>query len=161
LGAASGDDRRLARAVRAGSEDRFREAEVEHLDRAIRCDLDIGGLEIAVDDALFVRRFERLGNLSRDGEHLGDRHRSARDAVRERLALDQLEHECAEVVSGVSLSFFDAVNRCDVGMIQRRQHARLTLKARDAVSVGRERGRQNLDRDLAPEPAVMGAVDLL
>ena len=42
---------------------RLREAEVEHLHRAVGADLDVGGLEVAVDDPLLVRRLERLGHL--------------------------------------------------------------------------------------------------
>ena len=50
-----------------------REAEVEHLHCAVGTHLDVGGLEIPVDDPLLVRRFERLGDLFRDGERLVDR----------------------------------------------------------------------------------------
>ena len=55
--------------------DRFRQTEVEHLHRAVGADLDVRGLEIAVNDALLVRRFERVGNLPRDRERLVDRER--------------------------------------------------------------------------------------
>ena len=49
--------------------------------RAVRRDLDVGRFQIAVDDALLVRRFERLGDLARDRERLRDRQRTrARDA---------------------------------------------------------------------------------
>ena len=36
-------------------------------------DLDIGGFQIAMDDALLVRRFQRLGYLACDGQRLGGR----------------------------------------------------------------------------------------
>ena len=49
------------------------EAKVEHLDDALGRDLDVGGLQIAMDDALFVRGFERLGDLARDGQRLAER----------------------------------------------------------------------------------------
>ena len=42
------------------------EAEVEDLDLAVRRQLDVGGLEVAVDDALLVGALERLGDLLRD-----------------------------------------------------------------------------------------------
>ena len=54
---------------------RLGEAEVEHLHRAVGPHLDIRGLEIAVDDPLLVRRFERLRDLLRDGQCLVDRDR--------------------------------------------------------------------------------------
>ena len=40
-------------------------------------DLDVGGLEVAMDDALLVRGFERVGDLPRDRQRVGER-RSAR-----------------------------------------------------------------------------------
>ena len=65
------DDRR-ARA-RASGLHRFREAEVQHLHRAVGPHLDVRGLEIAVDDPLLVRRFERLGDLLRDRQRFVER----------------------------------------------------------------------------------------
>ena len=44
----------------------LRQPEVQHLHRAIGFDLDVGGLQIAMDDALLVRGLERLGDLLRD-----------------------------------------------------------------------------------------------
>ena len=41
------------------------------------CDLDVGRLEIAMDDALLVRRFEGVGDLPRDGERVVHRQRLA------------------------------------------------------------------------------------
>ena len=58
------DGRRLRDVRRAaGRLHRLCQAEVEHLDGAVGADLDVGGLEVAVDDALLVRGFERLGDL--------------------------------------------------------------------------------------------------
>ena len=45
-------------------------------------------------------------------------------------------------------------------MIQRREHPRFALEARAPVGIGRERERQDLDRDVAPELVVARAVDL-
>ncbi len=49
------------------------ETEVEHLHRAVGAHLHIRGLEIAMDDPLFVRGLERVGDLLRDGEGVGER----------------------------------------------------------------------------------------
>ena len=72
---------------------RLRQPEVEHLHRAVGAHLDVGRLEIAMDDALLVRRFERLGDLPRDRQRLVERNRPARDAVGERRPFDQLQDE--------------------------------------------------------------------
>ena len=52
------------------------------------------------------------------------------------------------------------MDRDDVGVVERRRRARLLLEALQAVRVLRERRRQHLDRDLAPEPRVLRPVDL-
>ena len=44
--------------------------EVQHFDRTVAGDLDIRRLEVAMDNALLVRRFERLGDLARDRPYL-------------------------------------------------------------------------------------------
>ena len=55
---------------------------------------------------------------------------------RERLALDELENQEADAVR-----FLEAVDRADVGMVQRREHPRLALEAREPIRVARERAR--------------------
>ena len=72
---------------------RLGEPEVEDLDRAVGSDLDVGGFEIAVDDALLVRRLEGLGDLEGDGDGLVHRDRAASDALGEILAVDELHDE--------------------------------------------------------------------
>ena len=71
------------RAARSGLH-RLREAEVQHLHRAVGSHLDVRGLQIAVDDPLLVRRFERLGDLPRDRQRFVERdRRRARCAARD------------------------------------------------------------------------------
>ena len=50
-------------------------------------------LQIAMDDALLVRRLERLGDLPRNWERIINREWPFRDAVGESLAFDQLHHQ--------------------------------------------------------------------
>jgi hypothetical protein len=57
-------------------------------------------LEIAMDDALFVRSLECRRNLLRD--RVAHRHGTARDAFGERFALDQFEDESAHARAGVA-----------------------------------------------------------
>jgi hypothetical protein len=71
----------------------LREAEVQHLDAIIGGELDVRRFEVAVNDPLVVCGFERVHELSREAERVGQRHGTARDAFVERRALDQLEDE--------------------------------------------------------------------
>ena len=45
-------------------------------------------------------------------------------------------------------------------MVQRREHLRLALEPRQPLGIARERAGQDLDRDVATEPRVAGAIDL-
>ena len=54
----------------------------------------------------------------------------------------------------------DAVNRPDVGMIERRQQARLALEARAPVGIGQPEIRQDLEGDLAAERRVASPIDV-
>jgi hypothetical protein len=79
-------DRRCLRYVgryHAGRLHRLREAEVQYLYYPIGAHFDVGRLEITIDDALLVRRFERLDDLLGDRECLIEWNGSARDALSE------------------------------------------------------------------------------
>lgn len=52
-----------------------RQAEVENFHGAVRPQLDVGWLQVAVDDALLVRGLHSFGNLPRDGQRSVKRHR--------------------------------------------------------------------------------------
>ena len=131
------------------------QAEVEDLDLTLRRDLDVGGLEIAMDDALRVCRIERVGNLAGQPHRLAHRHRPARDDVGERVALDQLEHQGANAVN-----VFDPVERRDVRMIERSEQPRLSIEPRQSIRIERRRGGEDLDRHIAAEPRIARAIDL-
>ena len=57
-------------------------------------------------------------------------------------------------------ALFEAVDRGDVRMVQRREHFRFALKARQPIVVSGERGGQDLDRDLALQLRVGRAIHL-
>ena len=95
---------------------------------------------------------ERGCDLQRDAGDLVSRHRPARDPRRQRLALDQLEHE----VIGVVLAT-DVVQRADVRVVEARDRFRLALEAGAECGIGGEGLGQHLDRDLAAEPGIAGA----
>ena len=133
----------------------LREPEVQHLHSAITPHLDVRGLQIAVDDPLLVRGFERLGNLLRDRQCLVERDRAACDPLRQVVALDQLHDEGVNVTR-----LFESVNDGDVGMVQRRQGPGFTLEAREPLGVVRERLGQDLDRDIAVQRRITRLIHL-
>jgi hypothetical protein len=141
---------------------RFGEAEVEHpgphlarqaVERALQD--DVGRLQVAMDDSLLVRGHERLADLARNGECDGDRKRSTVEPIGQRRSLDQLEDQGSDAVR-----FFQAVDGADVRVIECGERPRFTREARAPFGVGGEVRREDLDRDVAPELVVAGAVDL-
>ena len=133
---------------------RLGEAEVEDLDLAVRRELDVRGLQVAVDDPLLVRRLEGLGDLAGDGEGLVERERAALQPLGEVFALDELHDEGADAAR-----LLEAVDRGDVGVLQLGEELRLALEAGEALGVGGERLGQDLDRDLALQLRVGRPVD--
>jgi hypothetical protein len=65
-------------------------------------------------DAAFMSGFERFEDLLRDREGFLDRHRPAPDALGERVAINQLEHQELDVAGVGKLE-----NAGDVWMIER------------------------------------------
>jgi hypothetical protein len=110
--------------------DRFGQSEVEDSHRAIRPHLDVRGLEIAVDDALLVRDFERVRDLLRNRQRVIEWDHALRDPLRQIVAFDQFHHQRAYVVSGFSRTFFESVDRRDVRMVERGEDLGFALKTR-------------------------------
>ena len=149
--------RRVAAAAAGSRLQRLREPEVQHLHRAVGADLDVRGLQVAVDDALLVRGLERLGDLparSAAPRRAGSaRARSAPTDRRPRPVPSPARRTPPRLLR-------DRRSAAMFGMVQRRQ--RLALRARTAPAApGRwRRRRQDLDRDVAVEPRVARAIDL-
>ena len=91
----------------------LRKAEVEDFDRAIVANLDVRRLQIAMDDALLVRRFERVGDLPGDLQGFGESDWSPRDAIGQRRPLDEFHRE-----KRTARCVFQSVDLRDVGMVQ-------------------------------------------
>ena len=124
-----------------------------------------------MDDPLFVRGFERVGDLLRNRQCLVDREpclpcRSAGgakegalrpmpfDSLGQILALDEFHHERRDAPT-----FFEPVDGGDIGMVQRGKRLRFTLEAREPLGVVRERLRQDLDCDVAIELGITRPID--
>ena len=69
-----------------------------------------------------------------------ERDRSGGDPLRQRGAFDQFDNQ---------RPLLDAVDRSDVGVIQRGQNLGFAREARQSIGILRERIRDHLDRDLA------------
>ena len=133
---------------------RAREAEIEQL-RARARQHHVARLQIAVDDAVAVRAIERVGDLGRVADDLVGRQRPARQPRGQRLALEVLHDQ-----EGDAVLLADVVEHADVRVVQRPDDAGFAVEALAELRVGGELRRQDLDRDLAIEAGVDGAVDL-
>ena len=56
--------------------------------------------------------------------------------------------------------FFEPMNRCDIGVIQRGKDLGFTLEASEAVGIEREFGGQDFQRDVAIQSGVARPIDL-
>ena len=145
---------------------------------ARRRDLDVGRLEVAMDDPCGVRGLESVGDLPRDRERLVQRKtdplrlavapvpdarsrpasaRSVTHAVHqlgERGAIDQLHHDR---LGGAVLH---AVDRGDVRVVERSQRLRLAREPASRSAIVANRLGQDLDRDVAIELRVARAIHL-
>jgi hypothetical protein len=89
------------------------DAEVEHLHLSRGSELDVRGLQVAMDDAALMGGLERRRNLPCDGERLLDGQPAAGESLGERRTLDELEDEAADAVG-----LLEPVNRADVRMVE-------------------------------------------
>ncbi len=106
-------------------------------------------------DADVVRRFERVGGLTRDLKGFIRRQRTLTNAIREGGSFDELHHQ-----RDSAAGFFEAVDRGDVRVIQRRQHLGFAAEPRQPIGIRGHRRGKNLDRDSALQTAVGGLVNL-
>ena len=109
-----------------------------------------------MNDSFLMCGFQRVGNLPRDDDGVVLKEATgACNQLRQRLTLDQFEDQEADAV-GV----LNPVDGANVRMIQRRQHPRLALEAREPIGIGRKCFWQHLDRDVTSEGRVVSPVDL-
>ena len=99
-----------------------------------------------MDDPLLVRRFERLGDLLRDGQRLAERDRARAMRCDKVLALDEFHHDRTHAAT-----FFEAVDVRDVRVIECRERLRFACEPREPVGVAGERIGQDFHRDIAIE----------
>ena len=121
---------------------------------AARRNKDIGRLDVAVSDALRVRRIQPIGNLDREVEQFVDLYEFRPDPVLEGLPFEILHRN-----EGLAFIFADLINGANMGMVESRGGARFTLKAFQSLAVLGEMFGQELQGDESAELGVFGLVD--
>ena len=102
-----------------------------------------------------MSRRQTVGDLRGHPEGLIEPERPPLEPCGKRLAVEQFHDE----VVGVAFAA-DVVQGADVRMIERRDRARLALEPVAHLGVVGEMRREDLHRDVAPEPRVLRPVDL-
>jgi hypothetical protein len=133
----------------------LRQTEVENLDSPVVNQEQVFGLQVPVNDPLLVRRREATRDLCGEVDRFAHGHRATREPRPQRLPLEQLRHD-----EGRSLVRPEIVHRHDVRVVQGARRLSFLLEAAQAIAIGRIRGGQDLDRDLAPQAIVPRPVDL-
>ena len=122
---------------------------------AVGPDQGVAGLDVAVDQAARVRRVQRARELP------DQRHRPLRRQrplpTQQLRQVDAVDEPHRDVQQPVRLARL--VDRDDRGVLDRRRQPRLAQEPLAIGAVVGERRPQQLQRDLAPEPQVLGAVD--
>ena len=113
------------------------------------------GLEVAVDDPLLVGRGQAVGDLGPVLDGLLQREPAGAQPLAQRLALEQLRDHVGDAAFEA-----DVEDREDVRVVEGARRPRLALEALEPVGVDRGRARQHLDRDVAAEAGVAGAIHL-
>ena len=117
--------RRIGVGVTAAKQRRdLRQSEVENLGGPSPGDEDVGGLDVAMDDAFGMRRIEGVRDLDPEANDLFDIDRPLGDAVLECRAFEILHDD-----AGAAVLLADVMNGADVRMVQRGSRARLSLES--------------------------------
>ena len=131
------------------------EPEVGQVDVAPRVEQDVGGLDVAVDEAARVRGVERRG-------HLGDDRRRAlglEPAFAAQHGAQVLALDVAHDLEQHAVLLARVMDRDHVRMVERRGDLRLRHEAAAEGRVIRERGRDQLDGHVPVEREVGRPVD--
>ena len=132
----------------------FCQAEIENLRLPKIGYEEICRLDVAMNDVLRVRRFERRKNLNRKLQNAFGIERLARDALAECFALQQLHGD-----KRLAVGFIHLVDRANIGMIQRGGRASFAPKSLERLRVLFQILRQEFQRHSAAEFRVLSLVD--
>src|SRR5438270_11089369 len=117
----------------------FGQSKVENLCRATLRDEDVCRLDIAMDNALGMRRIERIGYVNADRQQSFGLKRARADQILQRLAFEIFHDD-----EGLIALLADVIDRADIGMVQRRGGLSLTAEAAERRRVASDGLRQKL-----------------
>ena len=130
------------------------ETEIENFGVAAISDEDVGGLDVAMNDAFRVGGVERVGDLDAEIEEQFQIEGAAVDAMLQGFAIEAFHCDV-----GVTVGFADIVNRADVGMIERGGSAGFAAEAFERLRVFSEIVGKKFQGDVAAEVCVFGFVN--
>ncbi|MCY1008492.1 hypothetical protein OV079_23620 [Nannocystis pusilla] len=145
--------RHVARRRFVGQFHRRRQTEVGDDHATARVDEDVGGLEVAVDDADLVRRRQPETCLLEQVDDLPPGSRTAAQVLVQRLTIDLFHGDV-----NVRARLAGVVHGHDVGVPDPRQALRLAQQSQPPLLGGPQIGAQDLERDHAMEHRVVGLV---
>jgi hypothetical protein len=131
------------------------ESEVEDLHVTVSGEKDVLGLQVPVHDAALVRGRESAGDLQREVDRLARVERRPGEPRPQGLSLEELRDGVGDVALDAEI-----VDGEDVRMRQGGDRLGFPLEARARFRVAREMLWQDLDRDVAIQLRVAGAIDL-
>jgi len=117
-------------------------------------DEKIGGLDVAMDDALGVRGVQRVGDFDADVEQAVHFEGTAVHGVLQRGAVEKFHGD-----EGFAVFFADIVDGADAGMVQRGGGLRFALEASEGLLVARNFGGKKFQRDEAVQARVFRFVN--
>src|SRR5262245_58163148 len=102
-----------------------RNAEVEQLHSAVRCDKNVSRLEIAMHDQRLVCTLHRSRNLLKERQALANGQSLCVAPLRERLSIDVFHHEIRMAVIRDTTVY----ERCNARMVKAREDLSLGLES--------------------------------
>ena len=132
----------------------FGQAEVENLGRSAQGDKDVCRFDIAMHDALGVRRIQRFGYINRNREQLFHLDGPIPDEMFQRLAFQVLHDN-----EGLVAFFADVINGADVGMVQGGRCLGLSPEASEGGRVAGDVFRKKLQSDKTMQAGVFSFVN--
>jgi hypothetical protein len=133
----------------------LRQAKIQNLHSPVARDKNIFRLQVAVNDALVVRRCQSSRHLLCELGRLSRRQRTGIQPSTQGFAFQKLRDQIRRTFVLAKI-----MNRQNVGMIQRRYRPRLLLEPPQPFGVAGKRPRQNFDGHVAIQPRIAGAIHL-